>query len=400
MQWIAAVAISFAAAAQPLIGPETLSDPIATNDGELQVVLSKGRTSIAVAWTAFDGLYARVFVARVDGRLHVIGSVQQLPVASPTNQAGFPSIAADPAGDGFTIAWVEWAASPFMFADLNVARIDGDGTVGRPDRLWSGPAGPTKLRADQSDIWLTTGTFLFHIRSGDEPIRLARPAGDMVVLDQRPRIVSTGTQLLNTTCRICDDDSSCAPRFCVCTCTTSQFRSLLEVLSLYESDLSVTLRMVTSPTTGFDPPPPANLVSPSPPAVATDGRSLLLAWPQGQLAAAYVGLPVSDATLLSAVSNPIILGEMAVLSGPSVASDGDRYVVVWELQNDILGAVVGPDGTVTPFTVAASSADERTPTVVAAGPGTFLVAYVKSGPSDRRIAVRTMTFGMRHRATR
>ena len=46
-----------------------------------------------------------------------------------------------------------------------------------------------------------------------------------------------------------------------------------------------------------------------------------------------------------------------------------------------------------------SSADERDPSVLALGGGTFLVAYEKMVGFERRIAGRFVTFG-RHRAAR
>ena len=61
--------------------------------------------------------------------------------------------------------------------------------------------------------------------------------------------------------------------------------------------------------------------------------------------------------------------------------------------------VIDNDGRQTPLSIATSSADERDPSVLALGGGTFLVAYEKMVGFERRIAGRFVTFG-RHRAVR
>ncbi|MEO8034306.1 MAG: hypothetical protein ABI837_07715 [Acidobacteriota bacterium] len=60
--------------------------------------------------------------------------------------------------------------------------------------------------------------------------------------------------------------------------------------------------------------------------------------------------------------------------------------------------MIDADGKVTPLSVASSPADERDPSVVAAGPGRFLVAYQRIQGDEQRIAGRTLTFGSRRRA--
>ena len=68
---------------------------------------------------------------------------------------------------------------------------------------------------------------------------------------------------------------------------------------------------------------------------------------------------------------------------PDIASDGERYVVVWRTAtdttgtHDIVGASIDRDGNIVPLSIATSTADERDPSVVAVGNGTFLVAYEK-----------------------
>ena len=89
---------------------------------------------------------------------------------------------------------------------------------------------------------------------------------------------------------------------------------------------------------------------------------------------------------------------------PDIAADGQRYIVVWREQtamrnHDVVGMAIDHDGRQTPFSIATSSADERDPSVLSLGGGTFFVAYEKMVGFERRIAGRFVTFG-RHRAAR
>ena len=75
---------------------------------------------------------------------------------------------------------------------------------------------------------------------------------------------------------------------------------------------------------------------------------------------------------------------------PDIAADGQRYVVVWREQtamrnHDVVGMVIDNDGRQTPFSIATSSADERDPSVLSLGGGTFFVAYEKMVGFERTV---------------
>ena len=100
-----------------------------------------------------------------------------------------------------------------------------------------------------------------------------------------------------------------------------------------------------------------------------------------------------------------LLGGFAPDAGQTradIATDGEHTLVVWRTASatthDIVGAWIDRDGKITPLSIATSAADERDPSVLAIGPGAFLVAYEKITGFDRRIAGRYVTLPGRRRA--
>jgi hypothetical protein len=90
---------------------------------------------------------------------------------------------------------------------------------------------------------------------------------------------------------------------------------------------------------------------------------------------------------------------------PDIATDGERYVVVWRTatgngSHDVVGASIDRAGTIVPLSIATSTEDERDPSVIAVGNGRFLVAYDKLSNGERRIAGRFVTFENRTHAVR
>jgi hypothetical protein len=147
------------------------------------------------------------------------------------------------------------------------------------------------------------------------------------------------------------------------------------------------------------------------PAVASDGRDALVAWFSGPQASGgdVVAARVAASALASfpaEAARPQRLGAFASDSGPTrpdIATDGQRYVVVWRTRtaagdHDVAGASIDHSGAITPLAIASSSADERDPSVIALGNGTFLVAYDKYVDGQRFIAGRFVTFGVHRRS--
>jgi hypothetical protein len=83
---------------------------------------------------------------------------------------------------------------------------------------------------------------------------------------------------------------------------------------------------------------------------------------------------------------------------PSMATDGERFVIVWRSWNrsgfDVVGAVVDPvTFLVTPLSIATTAADERETGVAAIAPGRFLITYTVTTGNERRLAARFLDFG-------
>ena len=119
-------------------------------------------------------------------------------------------------------------------------------------------------------------------------------------------------------------------------------------------------------------------------------------------------LPSSFTDFQTAVNQFRIIGRFGPEGGttrPDIASDGERYVVVWRTAlsdgtHDIVGASIDRAGNIIPLSIATSTADERDPSVISLGDGTFLVAYEKLSDGQRQIAGRFVTFDPRARAVR
>jgi hypothetical protein len=153
--------------------------------------------------------------------------------------------------------------------------------------------------------------------------------------------------------------------------------------------------------------------SDSQPAVGSDGHGVLFAWFRGSessggdVVAVRLERP-SFPNFINGLDLPLSLGIFGPergLTRPDVATDGQRYLVVWRTvsaagDHDIVGASIDGSGKVTPMVIAASEADERDPSVIAVGGGTFLVAYETFSRGERRLGGRFISFTSRRRAAR
>ncbi|HYU23729.1 MAG TPA: hypothetical protein VEO74_00880, partial [Thermoanaerobaculia bacterium] len=81
---------------------------------------------------------------------------------------------------------------------------------------------------------------------------------------------------------------------------------------------------------------------------------------------------------------------------PSIAWDGERFLIAWPSGSDIVGATLMPDGRFQNFTLAAAPA--RNPIVVGVMPGRFALAYeVQIDPEHRQLDFRYVDFKVFHR---
>jgi len=136
------------------------------------------------------------------------------------------------------------------------------------------------------------------------------------------------------------------------------------------------------------------------PAVATNGSEYLVAHSCGG-ETGYVCATHVDANFRKTTTGPLPQAEpsrIAFAATPRSASDGERYVVVWNAlrddrsDNDILGAIINSDGTEEALVIAGSPENESNATVVAVGPGSFFVVYEVTIGVERQLAGRFIDF--------
>jgi hypothetical protein len=405
-----------AALAQPSISAEVVSDPLPFRQAALTlpvpgIAMARDRSGVAIAWSmpgADERL--RIHVARLDTTGHINGSIQAIPPFSPLPSvidAVYPSMAPSPSGDGFTLGWLEVKApisasqSPAVttgyavYCQLNAALKPSPSSV-----FVEGVTSPAIVRSGKA-MWITAGGTLFQVQ-GDAPLTIpfsSLIASDMTAAMDFPQVVSSREDSTDFTCMPRPDCRAGGGPFrgyCYESCRIYNHIYELRFLSVY----------ILSSATTFA------FTSEGAPAVQSDGRDVLMAWFRGeqksggQVVAARLQ-PRQSTDFPRAAQDPQILGEFGPDAGstrPDIATDGERYVVVWRTtspkgDHDIVGAALDTDGKVTPFSIATSTADEKDPSILSLGGGMFLVAYEKFIGDERRLAGRFVTFGSRRRAT-
>jgi hypothetical protein len=400
-----------AAFAQVTVSAEVVSEPLLNSSTPVTiavpaVAMAKDRTGLAIAWvmqSPADG-GDRIYVARIDATAHIAGAVHVIPNALPGYAVG-PSLARNPSGEGFTLAWSErgfdfrpsGAAYCLLDADLKASLIF------RLPILTAAAGSPVIVRSSRS-AWITTAKTTWQVRADGslgDPLDAGVSASDMALATDFPQLVAGQLGSDGFTCRQelgCTVIGGPFRGLCISSCQIPNRVYDLQFVSLYT--LSTVQRF------RFD--------SAAAPAIGTDGRDVVIAWFQG--AEANGGNVVASRLQLSSFSdfpktaqNPLILGSYAPttdVTRPAIASDGERYVVVWHTtgthgERNIIGASLDRNGNVVPLSIATSLDDERYPSVIAVGPGKFLVAYEKiDSVIDRRIAGRFVTFDERSHAVR
>ena len=395
------------------VGAEIASGPIPfTNVASFlptpEVALAKDRTGVAIAWLMPGPDGDRISVVRLDGTGHFTGQVQTIPVASSELVYVIaPSIAAAPRGDGFTLAWLEIVSTSPQVTRAVYCRLDRDLKPSSPAVLitiYKPLTAPAIVRSGKT-TWISAGASAWQLRddgSLDGPLNAGTDATDMTVATDFPQIV--GRDRLSSSAFTCDKLPGCSAAsagpfrgFCIETCRKFQYSYLLRFTSLYS--------LSAATQNAFD--------NDAAPAAGNNGRDVAVVWFRGaQATGGFVVMsrvsPPSFTDFLAATNQPHIIGAFGADVGPTradIASDGERYVVVWRTANsdathDIVGASIDRAGNVVPLMIATSTADERDPSVVSMGDGTFLVAYEKVSNGQRQIAGRFVTFDPRTRAVR
>lgn len=398
-----------AASAQIAIGEEAVSDPLQIHASSLSlaapaVAIAQDNTGVAVAWSMArsSDFVERVYVARLDAAGHALAPVREMPLSAP-GHAVYPSLAAAPGGDGFLLAWLEIDPPRMPLARSVFTRLDAALTPSAPSVLSAAvqPTAPPLVRTKGDTAWIAAGTFLWTLSKDG---RLSGPLGgfeasDMTIATDLPQIV--GGRSVKSNSFTCKGDSGCivghTPPFAFCRadCQVFSFSFSLDFASLLTMSVSTSFNFATDAR----------------PAMASNGRDVLVAWFHGAQAGGgdVVAVRAGVGDLLhfgDLTSQPAVLAQFPADIGetrPAIAADGQHYVVVWRSRtapgnHDVVGIAVDNDGNLTPLSIASSSADERDPAVLALGGGTFLVAYEKVTGTERRLAGRFVTFGRRRAA--
>jgi hypothetical protein len=393
---------ALASLGQPAIGPEVLSDPLPYVSPISQlavpsVAMAKDRAGVAIAWMMPSAQgKQRIYVARLNATAHIEGAVREIPIALTASEvdAVYPSLAASVSGDGFTLAWTEQTPAQGVPA---YCRLDAALKPSPPVLLFRAPA-PAIVRSGKTATWITAGGLVWQQQKDDsvlEPLNGGPSASDMTVATDYPQLIGSRKTVVGSTCGPCTPD----PHSWGCpeVCRINRYATNFTFTALYTSSFTVSFP--------FD--------SDAQPAVQSDGRDVLVAWFDGaqSLGGTVLATRVPPASFRVF---PVILGQTYALgtfardagqTRPDIAFDGERYVVVWRTtsavgDHDIVGSSLDSNGNVTPFTIAASSADERDPSIIAVGNGVFLVAYQKFNGGELRIAGRYITFSARRHAVR
>ena len=383
--------------AQPVISNEIFADvtPRLSASSSPAVAMANDRHGLAIAWTMSDSDgVEHVYFARLDGTGHFAGSLHNLPIVS--NE---PSLAAAPGGEGFVLAFVE--NPPVSLAAFCV--LDRDLNSSPPVVLT--PSGhlltsPPIVRSGKT-TWITADTLVWQLQADGSlrgPLNGGMNVTDMTVATDVPQLVSGHNEATTFTCRA---DPSCTVGggpfrgYCYESCRIYNYTSTLQFTALYTASSAKTFPYATQNN----------------PAIGSDGHDVLVAWFEsavsgGTVVATRVA-PEAFTNFASAADHRSVLGTFVAGSFPlraDIASDGERYVVVWHALlplrgNHIVGAAIDRSGTITPFSFE-SLDDERYPSVIATGHGSFLVAYEAMTGPGRRIAGRFVTFPTRSRAVR
>jgi len=388
----------------PLPPRNTLIPPVATPS----VAMARDRDGVVIAWTARNELgLNRISIARLDSHGYVAGSIHEVPVVSPEEgiDANYPSIAVWPSGSGFTLGWMELLTTTAR-GDVRVVycRLGADLTPSAAGVLTqmksNAVTAPVVVRSGEA-TWIAANNEVWKLRddgSHEAPLETGLPSSDMLASSPFPQLVAGTKAVTQSVCAAscfhftggpfggyCDQGPDCTV-----TVGTGYALHLVSINSRSESS-------------------PLNFESDAQPAIESDGRDVLIAWELGtqkfggQVVVNHLNAGASDFY----GNYPSRIGSFGADSGPirpDIATDGSRYVVVWQTKtplgdHDVIGVMLDRNGTVTPFDVATSTADEREPSVISIRPGAFLVAYEKIGV-DRRIAGRFITFDGRERAVR
>lgn len=410
---IAVLAGATSAGAAFVVGPEiqsgALSNRTSLHYPAQAVAIARDANGIAIAWSMREGaIEESIFIARLDDAGQLSGEIKRLDHSVKSHRVAFyPSMAPSPDGKGFILAWVE-------LEELNSPRATGAISVvdASLEQIATHPVSITAFSVDNSFAsppivksypsgvaWVGINGRLWIVGDDGVPVKAPldlTPESDFSFPEGRPLFAERQNEQME---RIC-------PPPCRwvhgglgwCSCGTL-YRSRSKFNFIWYEALAFTLAFPSETESG--------------PAVESHGRDTLIVWTPDPSAAGgnVVAMRLDTASFsrfAEIAQSPLVLGTFGPDYSPirpDIASDGDRFLVVWQTKtsgydHDIAGAFVDRNGSVTSFAIATSVADERDPSVIAAGPGRFLVAYETIFGGERRIAGRFVTTSQRRRAVR
>jgi hypothetical protein len=381
---IAAFLVAPVAAQQPIIGEEVSSTPldVTLRRSQPPVALARDARGTVIAWLAGDsrGL-GRVHVARIGFDHQIDGTVRVLPVVS--NDRDVTQISMASSAGSVVVTWNEIAPNNPAIQAIAYARLDANLVAAPPIQLFEfEQPGKPFIRATPDGFWLAAGKSLWHVSADGSHGPMISPglaAEDLAVSDGNAQIVGYQT----TPKPIC---TGCGDRHSWCTCPPPDAGKTRIAL------VTVFVRAGQLPYL-FDQAPPAWVRN-------HDGESIVVWHDNDSIRVVKLTSALEpDSSSLRTVG----IASRGNATQADLASDGKRWVIVWNTvapggDYDIVGTSLEPDGSLVPLTIATSTAHEFQPSIIATGPGEFLVAYRKQNVGEQRIAGRAITFPERRRA--
>jgi hypothetical protein len=349
-----ALFVAAALSHSPFLGPEILSapQPPAASVSVPAVSVAPFPGGAAIAWAADDHVY--VDPLSVDGRL------APHPTELAALQPSPPSIA--PFRGGYLVAW----SNLTLPEQVVLVKLSAD----------LQPLAETRLSGRSAEV-RSNGTFAWLLVDG-RGFPVSDDGGGLSLGSVTAAVDDLAVMGSAAPARVSHEPESCLGHFNFC--LPGHY-----VVSIAWGN---TIEQIPTGMNTF----PASLVF--------DGRTLLTAFYYPDTTGYARSVNVYAFGGLS-TAPPISIGGFMDLQQPprpSMATDGERFVVVWRSWNrsdyDVLGAVVDPvTFQVTPLSIAATSSDEREPGITAIAPGRFLITYTVSIGNERRFAARFLDFG-------
>jgi hypothetical protein len=395
-----------AASAQPFVGDEVLSDALRPANARINaaapaVAMAQDLQGVAIAWAMRNAIGANaVYVARLDAAGRIVAPVTEISGIGIEVEAYWPSIAASPDGMGFTLVWAEFLREPrYDLVRAFYSQLDANLQPSAQHVLAATRRVPAIVRSGKS-TWISFDGSVRELRADGSlgpNLDAGAPVSDMVATSDFPQVVSGQSY---QTGWICTGNPTCSLGgpgigYCHEACRIYRYAYELRFVSLYTG---LAMRSMA-----FN--------SESRPAIESDGRDVLIVWMNGEQSAGgtVTAVHLSARSFVNIdweLQNEQDIGTFGPdveSTRPDIATDGERYVVVWSTKKlngdrDIVGASIDRDGQVTHISIATTSADERDPSVLMTAPGNFLVAYEKLSNNERRLATRSLKFNRRRRA--